>query len=429
MPNNFKVGERVTHPKFGTGEVVKVDGNHVQVRLGIDDNGLPIVKKILSEFLNLPESRDPPKAPRRVLPPRIIQVVGAEEFEGKPVPPRPWHVQGLLPGRTVSLLSGDGGAGKSLLALQLSCATALAYPWIGLDVTPGRVLYLSAEDDTDEIHRRLFDIAASYQCQFGDLSNLKILPLAGEDAVLAAPSGRSGVIAATPLWHQLVKAADEWAPKLIVLDTLADLFGGEENHRSQARQFIGLLRGLALRLDAAVLVLAHPSLSGISSGTGSSGSTGWNNSVRSRLYLERIKEPDGTESDPDARRLRTMKSNYGRTGSEIRLRWRDGVFTTESSPANTFVQVEAEAQADRIFLDLVAAYSAEHRAVSPRPSGNYAPVVFARDSRSKGLNKVALAKAMNRLFSRSRIETIEVGPPSKRRAQIALPAERGEGGK
>jgi hypothetical protein len=76
---------------------------------------------------------------------------------------------------------------------------------------------------------------------------------------------------------------------------------GNENDRAQARQFIGMLRGLAIRHECAVLLLSHPSVAGIASGGGSSGSTAWNNSVRSRLYLSRVVGNDGFEANPDAR--------------------------------------------------------------------------------------------------------------------------------
>src|SRR5690606_36484148 len=103
---------------------------------------------------------------------------------------------------------------------------------------------------------------------------------------------------------------------------------GNENDRAQARQFIGMLHGLAIRHDCAVVLLAHPSLSGIQNGTGMSGSTGWHTSVRSRLYLERVYQGDD-EPYPDDPLLRTMKANYGPTGAEIALTWRNGVFVAD----------------------------------------------------------------------------------------------------
>jgi RecA-family ATPase len=123
----------------------------------------------------------------------------------------------------------------------------------------------------------------------------------------------------TALFKALEAKLDELRPDLVILDTLADLFGGDEIKRPHARQFIGMLRGLAIKYGVTILLLSHPSLTGMTSGTGTSGSTTWSNSVRSRLYFERPKGSEGYEDD-DRRILTTKKSNYGRAGAEDALR-------------------------------------------------------------------------------------------------------------
>jgi RecA-family ATPase len=66
-------------------------------------------------------------------------------WDGEPVPERRWIVEGMIPERNVTLLGGDGGLGKSLLALQLGVACALGgRPWIGHPTRPCRVLGISA---------------------------------------------------------------------------------------------------------------------------------------------------------------------------------------------------------------------------------------------------------------------------------------------
>lgn len=352
-----------------------------------------------------------------------LRTVCAARFDGKPVPPRGWHVEELIPSGTVTLLNGDGGTGKSLLALQLAVATVAGGYWAGRPVSSGPCLYLSAEDDTDELHRRLVDIAASASISLADLDRLTIAPLAGENAMLAAPEGKGNVLKETPLYKALDAYIRDEQPILLILDTLADMFGGEENQRAQARQFIGLLRRLCVQHGVTVLTLAHPSLAGMASGTGSSGSTAWNNSVRSRLYLDRVKSSDGIEDDPDVRVLKTVKANYGRTGQEIRLRWQAGAFSANAATTDSFTVLAVQSKADRVFLSLLAAYTEEGRPVSAATGHGYAPALFARDNRAEGVGKSGFIAAMNRLFAAGKIENVETGPPSRRVRRIVISGE------
>lgn len=357
-----------------------------------------------------------------------MPLVCAADLADKPVPPRMFLCDSLIPMGTVTGLGGDGGVGKSLVAMQLAVATVTGLAWLGRPVRRGPVIFLSAEDDINEIHRRLAAIVASYQIELADLRDLHIAPLAGEDAVLAVETAKSSnAIAATPLWTQVQMLCDTRRPVLLILDPLADLFAGNENSRPQARQFVAMLRGLAMRADLAALLLYHPSLSGIASGTGTSGSTAWNNSVRSRLYLRRAVGDNGAESSPDVRIIETMKANYGPRGEQLTLRWRDGVFAPEVEPERQGqVAMTASIKADRAFLDLLAAYDADGRHVSSTPSANYAPAVFARDQRVKGIGKLALTAAMNRLFETKEIRTEVFGPPSRPLKRIVLTGETGE---
>ena len=93
---------------------------------------------------------------------------------------------------------------------------------------------------------------------------------------------RSGRVIATALYERLHLAAVEIKPVMICIDTVADSFAGSEIDRSQVRQFIGMLSKLAISADGYVAIASHPSLTGTSSGSGLSGSTGWHNSVRAR---------------------------------------------------------------------------------------------------------------------------------------------------
>lgn len=337
----------------------------------------------------------------------------ASALAGLPVPPRHWHVEDLIPGGTVTLFSGDGGTGKSLIALQLAVSTATGLPWIGREATPGRALFLTAEDDCGELHRRLADILRAEGLDFDRLENLLIRSLAGTDALLAVQDRKTGALTPTPLFDALEREIARVQPALVVLDTLADLTAGEENNRAHARQFVGLLRGLSIRHGCAIVLLSHPSLTGMASGSGLSGSTGWNASVRSRLYLDRVRDGD-YEANPDARRLVTKKSNFTRTGREIRLTWQAGVFAPD--PAQTGLdRLAASGKATRVFLALLDQLADQGRRVNHAGGQTYAPNIFAAHPDGEGISKRAFAQVMERLLGEGKIKVAEDGPPSKRR--------------
>jgi RecA-family ATPase len=167
-----------------------------------------------------------------------------------------------------------------------------------------------------------------------------------------------------------------------------------------------------------VLLLSHPSLSGLNSGNGSSGSTAWNNSVRSRLYLERVKEGD-YEPNPDARRLSTKKANYSRTGGEITMTWCGGVFEADT-PERGHDGVAPSVKAERVFLSLLKAITDQGRKVNHQGGQTYAPNIFASHPHSEGVTKGAFTAAMESLLTQGKIRVSEDGPASKRRTYLEV---------
>jgi RecA-family ATPase len=194
----------------------------------------------------------------------------------------------------------------------------------------------------------------------------------------------------------------------------ADIYGGNENDRAQVRQFISLLRGMAITSGAGVLLTSHPSLTGINTGTGLSGSTAWNASVRSRLYFKRATTDKDEEPDPDLRVLEVMKSNYGPVGETITLRWKDGLFLPVSG-VNDLEKLAMDARAENLFLDLLARFNKQNRNVNDKTGPTYAPTLFAQEAEAKAarIGKQAFANAMRRLFSNDRIHLEPYGKPSR----------------
>jgi hypothetical protein len=74
-------------------------------------------------------------------------------------PPRREVVGGVIPEGATTILYGDGGQGKSFVALHLATCTVAGLPWLGLPVIKGPVLYVDAELDVDEFTRRAYRVA------------------------------------------------------------------------------------------------------------------------------------------------------------------------------------------------------------------------------------------------------------------------------
>ena len=161
------------------------------------------------------------------------------------------------------------------------------------------------------------------------------------------------------------------------------------------------------------MISAHPSIEGIRSGSGSSGSTAWNNSVRSRLYLTRY-----DKTDLDLRKLTNKKSNYGPLGIDIDLRWDGGVFKPLESGggvAASILRPNCEAK----FLSLLRKMAGQNRYLSEsKNAANNAPRQFSRDPDREGYSKKDFELAMESLFEQGRIAVETYGRPSDLRKRI-----------
>jgi RecA-family ATPase len=336
------------------------------------------------------------------------------DWDTTPVPAREWGVRGLIPMRQPTLFSGEGAVGKSIVELQLCCAHVIDHDWIGHKTESGPAIYLGAEDETDELRRRLADIAKHYETTFAQLiaGGLHLLSFAGEDCLLGVPE-RSGRIMPTPLFNLLFEAARDIKPRHIGIDTSADVFGGNEIDRNQVRQFVSLLRKLAIAANSSLVLLSHPSLQGINSGTGLSGSTSWHNSVRSRFYMRSMAETD--EAADSDREIVFKKLQYGSLPPTVTLRWRDGLFLPLLSEENLDELAATAVEAENVFLHLLDRFNRDERNASPNVGPSYAPALFADEAEAKTLKNRnrALAEAMRRLFADNKIHVEQYGRPSR----------------
>lgn len=259
--------------------------------------------------------------------------IQASSLTGKPAE-REWLVKDWIPKGVVSSLSGDGGMGKTLLAQQLLYAAGVGGKWLGIDIPKARGLGVFCEDDQDELHRRHADIKTDLGFAVGNpFDETWIWPRVGHDNLLVT-FDKDNKPSVSPFFASIMKNVMEKRIELLVLDTIADLFGGNEIIRAQVNYFIKATCGAFIKHAKAdgfvltVILLSHPSQAGRNSGSGESGSTAWNNAVRARLYLTRPET-----GLPQQRILTRKKSNYSASGDDVKidLLWADGVLKVASS--------------------------------------------------------------------------------------------------
>jgi RecA-family ATPase len=351
-----------------------------------------------------------------VEPIECLPLIDIASWQDSPAPEREWTIKGRIPISAVTLCSGEGGIGKTLLMLHCGAAIALGRDWLGAVPEPGPVLGLFCEDDEHELHRRLDRIVEHYGESHAELAkNFNATSRVGKDAVMAAPNSK-GIIEPTALFDRFHEAACDIKPRLIIVDNSADVFAGNENDRAQVRQFVTMLRSVAVDANAGLVLTTHPSLGGINSGSGTSGSTGWHNSARARMYFKRAVTEKDEEPDPLLRVLQVMKSNYsGAEGETINLRWHNGLFLPVAG-MNSLEKLAAEKRAEDLFLVLLDRFTEQGRNTCDKPSAQtFAPTAFAKEPEAKEtkIRKTDFESAMRRLFAGKKIRNQPYGPPSR----------------
>ena len=257
--------------------------------------------------------------------------------------PLEWIIDGWLPAGRIGILSGQGGRGKSRLALQLAAAMAsgrddfLGGPPTAYGISRRTILtgaqtavFASWEDDRHEVGRRLRALATPhascdtshldgdpFSLNLNDLGDrLHYVDMAGEGPVWGPGQGAhvSTMADITPAGRRLREYAEEQRAKLLVLDPLAAAFASNENDRGLVRAFLANWDKWGRNNDCAVLIISHPPKT---TGAAYSGSTDWEAGPRFMWTLDYDK-PKSNGSDGESQPvLKCVKANYGRLPSEV----------------------------------------------------------------------------------------------------------------
>ena len=256
-----------------------------------------------------------------------------------------WLVENWLPRDCVSMLTGDGGVGKSRLALQLAWSLSGNDQWLGETglmppngadygmgfepLGPSTIVYATWEDSPEQIRGRLYWLEQSGKT--GDAQNFKIADMRSRGHLWASGQ-HNAVPGLTPAGKMLRHAAEQHNAKLLVIDTLGVANGASEIDRAQVGAFFADWAAWADASDCAVLLISHPPKT---PGVAYSGSTGILGGVRAMWTIESVRRdcqgdcgsPRNCKCDPAyAYRLVNAKQNYSRATGSVWLTNRNGVW-------------------------------------------------------------------------------------------------------
>lgn len=177
------------------------------------------------------------------------------------IPEREWLVENTVPLNGAMILAAPGGMGKGMVMLDLAIKVAID-PGPGINLNPcdalggnicahGPVVIFAAEDDRDEIHRRIANL-------YGDFpANIYAICLPDMEGLhYIAAESRSG-LEVSLWWKEMVEQLERIKPKLIVIDPIACFVLADLNSRQIGASIMGMLTNLAKHCNAAVIAVHH----------------------------------------------------------------------------------------------------------------------------------------------------------------------------
>lgn len=241
------------------------------------------------------------------------------------LPARPWLVENLLMDGQVTMVSGRGGDGKSLLALQLAVMVAARAEFGWWQPRERRnVLVLNAEDNIDEQRRRLLGA-----CDVMDvdprLLEGRLFTMDRESLVLVHRDPADDQVKTSKLYDRLAELIEEHSIGLVVIDPLVEAhINLDENSNADMKELVLMLRRLA-RQRAIPLLIVHHSRKGATSGDqdGARGGSALVNACRVVVTVERMSADEHNTIKPARSkehyiRVAGAKANYA---GRISDRW------------------------------------------------------------------------------------------------------------
>lgn len=174
--------------------------------------------------------------------PRITKVAYLYDTKGVP-----WSIDGIISG--FSLLWGGAGIGKSFVAIGMGVSVATGNPWLGRKTHQGPVVYIVGEGGEMNVANRVRTAYKEWTIELSDPNAIDTPFYIVSPAVDMVEHSRDLV--------DLVGLYPEENPRLVVVDTLARCFSGDENKQEFMGKFVRNIDIIRDHYKCDVLVIHH----------------------------------------------------------------------------------------------------------------------------------------------------------------------------
>ncbi len=213
-----------------------------------------------------------------------------------------------IPKQSIVLFDGLGETGKSLLAMQLGLCLTTGKPFLGFEVKESqKILYFTAEETNDNFNDRLKKLAKGLNIKENDLINFAWLSIYSQNfqcSTYRLLHTIKGGVEKTEFYEYLVNIIAHFNPSLIVLDSLVNFYGLDENNSEHASIFLETLKMISKEYNCSFLLLHHQTKEAMRVGGEKlfRGSMVFREQSRARITLQRIKG--------NVKKLEIEKLNY-----------------------------------------------------------------------------------------------------------------------
>ena len=256
-----------------------------------------------------------------------LNLVSAKDLRSKEPPERDYIFKRLLPRKIVAALIAAGGTGKSFMAIHMAASAAAGSMLLDefIPEKPIKVVFVSGEDDQNELNRRLRSAIKNFSASHQSLvdNNLSFIDFSSTFELFTnkLSYGETTITETPAKLIKLIqdKLGDEVG--LVIIDPVSRFRGGEENSAPDTTRFVQTIQLLSEQLNSTVLLVHHVNKNAKVNGTGQNnarGSSALVDGVRLVMELNALSDKEMkdqfniTPGTKELLSLSVVKSNYSK---------------------------------------------------------------------------------------------------------------------